>query len=94
MICFDYVALSAAWFDDAGPLVGLVAPRSCALTVGCTTTERTRLDRSARMFHICSHGSRDARRGAEPGLEGAHALRQRLSREHQVYAALRLSQAA
>jgi hypothetical protein len=31
------------------------------------------------MFHLCSHGSRDARRGAKFGLEGAYALRPRLS---------------
>jgi retron-type reverse transcriptase len=43
------------------------------------------------MFHLCSHGSRNARRGAELRLEGAHALRQRLSRGHQVHKALHLS---
>jgi hypothetical protein len=52
------------------------------------------LDRATQMFHVCSHGSRDARRGAEPWLEGAaHALRQRLSAGITVYEALRLSQA-
>jgi hypothetical protein len=29
------------------------------------------------MFRICSHGSREARRGEEPWLEGPYALRQR-----------------
>jgi hypothetical protein len=46
------------------------------------------------MFHLCSHGSRDARRGEKPRLAGAHALRQRLSAGNTVYEALRLSQAA
>ena len=46
------------------------------------------------MSHFCSHGSRDARRGAKFGLEGAHALRRWLSREHQVNAQVRLPQAA
>jgi hypothetical protein len=31
------------------------------------------LDRFVSVFHVCSHGSRDAR-GTEPWLEGAHAL--------------------
>ena len=34
-----------------------------------------------------------SRRGAKPWLEGAYALRQRLSRGHQVHSAVRLSQA-
>ena len=53
-----------------------------------------KLDRTHQMFHLCSHGSRDAGSGAEPWLEGPYALRQRLSRGHQVNAPLRLSQAA
>lgn len=46
------------------------------------------------MFHLCSHGSRDIRRGAQSGLARPHALRQRLPRKHQVDAEMRLSQAA
>jgi hypothetical protein len=46
------------------------------------------------VFHVCSHASRDARRGAEPWLESAYALRQRLSAGIAVYEALRLPQAA
>jgi hypothetical protein len=46
------------------------------------------------MFHICSHGSRDARGGKEPWLEGAHALRQRLSAGDAIHAEVRLPQAA
>ena len=46
------------------------------------------------LFHFCSRGSRDARGGAKPWLEGAHAVRRWLSREHEVHAAVRLSQAA
>jgi len=53
-----------------------------------------RLDRLAGMFQCCSYGNRDLGRGEEPRLEGAHALRQRLSRWHQVHAAVRLSTAA
>jgi hypothetical protein len=45
------------------------------------------------MFHLCSHGSRDVRHGAEPWLEGAYALRQWLSAGNEVNEALRLSQA-
>jgi hypothetical protein len=37
-----------------------------------------RLDLSGRMFHLCSHASRDAGDRTEPRLEGAYALRQRL----------------
>jgi hypothetical protein len=48
------------------------------------------LTRGVCMFHLCSHGSRDARRGTEPWVKGAHALRQRLSRRHQVHEAVRL----
>jgi hypothetical protein len=44
------------------------------------------------MFHLCSRGSRDARRSAELGLEGPHALRQRLSRIYSVHAEVRLWQ--
>ena len=54
----------------------------------------TRVDRILRMFHVCSHAGRDARHSAEPGLEGAYALRQRLSAGNEVYEALRLSKAA
>jgi hypothetical protein len=46
------------------------------------------------MFHLCSHGSRDIGRGAEPRLEGAHALHQRLSSGNKIDAALRLPEAA
>ena len=46
------------------------------------------------MFHLCPDGSRDARRGPKPWLEGAYALRQWLSAGNQVYAPVRLSQAA
>jgi hypothetical protein len=53
-----------------------------------------RLDHPRRMFHFCSHGSRNAWRGAQPWLEGAYALRQRLSPGNEIHAALRLSQAA
>ena len=52
------------------------------------------LDRSRRMFHICSHGSRDARDRAEPGLEGAYAMRQWLSAGNEINAQVRLPQAA
>jgi hypothetical protein len=45
------------------------------------------------MFHVCSHGSRDARDRTQLWLEGAHEV-QRLLGGHQVHAALRLSQAA
>jgi hypothetical protein len=45
------------------------------------------------MFYLCSHGSRDARRGEKPWLGGAYALRQRLSPGNQVYEALCLPQA-
>jgi hypothetical protein len=45
-------------------------------------------------FHVCSHASRDVRRGAELGMEGAYALRQRLSRRDAVNEEVRLSQAA
>jgi hypothetical protein len=55
---------------------------------------REDLDRTQQVFHLCSHGSRDAKPGAKPWLEGAHALRQRLSAGNQVYEALRLSKAA
>jgi hypothetical protein len=61
------------------------------VSIRCGTGRR--LDRSSHMFHLCSHGSRDARRGAGPGLEGAYALRWRLPGEHQVHPALRVSQA-
>jgi hypothetical protein len=47
----------------------------------------------ASMFHICSHGSRNHRRGAELGLEGPYALQQWLPAGNQVYEALRLPQA-
>jgi hypothetical protein len=63
------------------------SPDSC----GWVTQE---LDRRASVFHICSHGSRDARRGAEPWLEGAYALRQWLPAGNQIHAEVRLSQAA
>ena len=53
-----------------------------------------RLDQSQPMFHFRSHGSRDIRRGSKPWLEGAHAMRRRLSRGHEVHAAMRLSEAA
>ena len=46
------------------------------------------------MFHVCSHGSRDARGRAELGLEGAYAMRQRLSAGDALHAPLRLPQAA
>jgi hypothetical protein len=46
------------------------------------------------MFHFCSHGSRDVGEGSEPSLEGAYAMRPGLSRRNEVYAALRLPQAA
>jgi hypothetical protein len=49
-----------------------------------------RLDRSHQMFPFCSYERRDARRGEEPWLEGAYALRPRLSREHQVHSEVRL----
>jgi hypothetical protein len=39
-----------------------------------------RLDPTHELFHLCSHGSRDPRRGAEPWLEGTYALRQRETR--------------
>jgi hypothetical protein len=58
----------------------LVAPRGLTL--------------AALMFHLCSHGSRDDRRGAKPGLEGPHALRQRLSAGDALHAQVRLPQAA
>ena len=45
------------------------------------------------MFHVCSHGSRDARRGEEPWLEGAYALRQRLPAGNAIHAEVRLPQA-
>ena len=54
----------------------------------------TRVDRILRIFHVCSHAGRDARHSAEPGLEGAYALRQRLSAGNALHAALRLSKAA
>jgi hypothetical protein len=47
------------------------------------------------MFHVCSHGgSRDIGHRAKPWLEGAHEVRQGLSREHEVNPAMRLLQAA
>jgi hypothetical protein len=48
---------------------------------------------AAHLFHFCSHGSRDARRGAEPRMEGAYALRQRLSGRDAIDAQVRLPQA-
>jgi hypothetical protein len=42
------------------------------------------------MFHLCSYGSRNVGQGAKPRLEGAHAMRQRLSRRHEVHQAMRL----
>jgi hypothetical protein len=53
-----------------------------------------KLDRTHQMFYLCSHGSRDAKGRAEPWLEGAYALRQRLSAGNEVHAPVRLSQAA
>ena len=52
-----------------------------------------RLDQSHSLFHICSHGSRDAGRSTKPWLEGAHALRQRLSAGNAIHAEVRLPQA-
>jgi hypothetical protein len=46
------------------------------------------------MFHLCSHGNRDIGRGAKPRLEGAHVVRHRLSRGHEVHQAMRLLEAA
>jgi hypothetical protein len=46
------------------------------------------------VFHICSHGSRDARRGEKPWLEGAYALRQRLPAGNHINAKMRLLEAA
>jgi hypothetical protein len=45
-------------------------------------------------FTSIAIGSRDARRGPQPWVEGPHALRQRLSSGNEVYEALHLSQAA
>jgi hypothetical protein len=53
-----------------------------------------RLDASVAMFHVCSHGSRDARRSEKPWLEGAYALRQRLPARDALHAPVRLPQAA
>jgi hypothetical protein len=46
------------------------------------------------MFHLCSHGSRNARRGEEPWLEGPYALRQWLPAGDVLHAPLRLPKAA
>jgi hypothetical protein len=83
VICFDLLGLCLIKFaelrSDCGRWSGSSA-RSLTL--------------AAHLFHLCSHGSRDARRGTEPWLEGAYALRQRLSPGDQVYEALRLSESA
>jgi hypothetical protein len=50
-----------------------------------------RLDLLTQSLHVCSHASGDVEHGAKPRLEGAHALRQRLSRRNQIRAAMRLS---
>ena len=47
---------------------------------------------TGRLFHFCSHGSRDVRDHTNPWLEGPHALRQRLSPRNQIYEALPLAQ--
>jgi hypothetical protein len=52
------------------------------------------LDRPAECSTFVLMESRDTGRGAEPWLDGAYALRQRLSRGHQVDAALRVPQSA
>ena len=67
-------------------------PEKALLDAFCLATRR--LDRPSRMFHLCSHGSRDARDRTQPQLEGPYALRQRLSPRDALHAALRLSQAA
>jgi hypothetical protein len=66
-------------------------PPKSALVADATTRSLTL---AAHLFHVCSHGSRDARGGAEFGLEGAYALRQRLSGRDAVHAQVRLPRAA
>jgi hypothetical protein len=43
---------------------------------------------------FCSQGSRGARGGAKPWMEGTHAVYRWISRERQVHAAVHLSQTA
>jgi hypothetical protein len=81
-------------YDYAGVCLIDFAGDSQVVDFGPMVAPQEDLTLAALAFHLCSHGSRDARRGAELGLEGAYALRQRLSREHQVIAEVRLPQAA
>jgi hypothetical protein len=52
-------------------------PPKSALVADATARSLTL---AAHLFHVCSHGSRNIRRGAQPRLEGAYALRRRPSR--------------
>jgi len=85
-------------FERGEQLLGrrlLLCWRACRPSPTATVNEpnkagQTGLDRSQPTFHFRSHGSRDVGDRAQPWLEGAHAVRRWLSREHQVHAALRL----
>jgi hypothetical protein len=89
--------------DDQGEVLEGCPPRSPRVRdtetqtltiVDDATLHPTALDRRCRMFHFCSHGSRDIGRGAQRGVEGAHALRQRLPSGNAIDVEVRLSQAA